>query len=130
MHPAALTCTAILGFLVFGLGFAISGLRFMQRRLSGHAEDPSDLLHRVVRAHGNATEFAPFLAVLFLYLGAHGPGATTLTLMVGATAARVLHATGLVAWPRMDRPNPLRFVGALGTYGCGIALCAILLLGA
>jgi uncharacterized protein len=127
MHVAALICTAVLGVLIFGLGFAISAARFSKRRLSGHAQDPGNFLHRLVRAHGNATEYAPFLAVLFLYLGAHSPAGTTVALIVGATVSRVLHAIGLVAWPSMDRPNPLRFVGAIGTYLCGSALCVILL---
>ena len=130
MHPAALICTAVLGALVFGLGFGVSGLRFRERHLSGHAADPRDVLHRLVRTHGNATEYASFLAVLFLYFGAHGPSGTTVALMVGATVSRVLHAAGLLAWPSMDRPNPLRFAGALGTYFCGAALCVMLLLGA
>ncbi|HWP19070.1 MAG TPA: MAPEG family protein [Burkholderiaceae bacterium] len=127
MHPVALICTAVLGALVFGLGFAISGTRFARRRLSGHPDDPRDLLHRLVRAHGNATEYAPFLAVLFLYFGAQDPDRLTVALIVGATVARVLHAAGLIAWPGMDRPNPLRFLGAIGTYLCGAALSVILL---
>jgi uncharacterized protein len=127
MHPTALICTAVLGVLVFGLGLAVSGLRFSEKRLVAHADDPHNLLHKVVRAHGNATEYAPFLAVLFLYLGAHGPSGLTVWLMVGATMARVAHAVGLIAWPSIARPNPLRFVGALGTYLCGLGLCALLL---
>ncbi|MBU6436802.1 MAG: MAPEG family protein [Betaproteobacteria bacterium] len=126
-HPLALVCTAILGLLVFGLGLAISGLRFVRRRLSGYEDDPGDLLYRFVRAHGNATEYAPFLAVLFLYLGTRGPGHTTLWLIAAATVSRVLHAVGMIAWPSVAKPNPLRFVGALGTYFCGIGLCVALL---
>lgn len=127
MHPTALICTAVLGVLVFGLGLAISGLRFSEKRLVAHSDDPHNLLHKVVRAHGNATEYAPFLAVLFLYLGAHDPSDLTIWLMVAATSARVAHATGLIAWPSIAQPNPLRFVGALATYVCGLALCVRLL---
>lgn len=128
MHPTAIACTAILGFLIFGLGVAISLLRFREHRLTGSADDPANLLHRFVRAHGNTAEYAPFLAVLFLYLGAHQPSALALWLMIGATAARVLLVLGLIAWP-LNRENPLRFVGALGTYVAGAALCALLLAG-
>lgn len=128
MHGAALICTAVLGLLVFGLGLGISALRFSLQRLSGHPDDPGDLLHKVVRAHGNATEYAPFLAALFLYLGSRSPSAVVVGLMVGATACRVAHAAGLVAWPSLARPNPLRFVGALGTYLCGLGLCLSLVL--
>jgi uncharacterized membrane protein YecN with MAPEG domain len=129
MHSAALICIAALGVLVFGLGFVISGLRFAQGRLTGHADDPGNLLHRFVRAHGNATEYAPFLAVLYLYVGSHGPSGLAVALMVGATIARFLHAIGMVAWPTMSRPNPLRFLGGIGTYLCGLGLCAVLLVG-
>lgn len=125
MHPVALICTAILGLLIFGLGLAISVLRFRTRRGSGSTGDPADLLHRVVRAHANTAEYAPFLAVLFLYLGANDPTPVALGLMIAATASRVLLVPGLIAW-RMDRPNPLRFIGALGTYLAGAALCVML----
>jgi uncharacterized protein len=126
MHTTALVCSFVLGLLVFGLGFAISGLRFLEKRLHGHSSDPNNLLHKFVRAHGNATEYAPFLAVLFLYLGAHSPSSTVLWLIIGATACRVVHAIGLLAWPSISQPNPFRFVGALGTYACGLALSASL----
>jgi hypothetical protein len=33
-----------------------------------------------------------------------------------------------VAWPSLDRANPARFVGALGTYVLGLALSIALLL--
>ena len=127
MHPIALACTALLGLLLFGLGFAISGVRFREKRLVGHSAEPGDLLHKLVRAHGNTAEYAPLLAVLFLYLGMQQPGPWTLGLMVAATVCRVLLVVGLVAWPRLDRPNPLRFVGAIGTYFAGAGLCVPLL---
>jgi len=47
---------------------------------------------------------------------------------VAATVSRVLLVIGLVAWPTLARPNPARFVGALGTYVFGAALCIALLL--
>lgn len=123
MHTTALVCTAILGILVFGLGLAVSTLRFRERRSFGYVQDPANLLHKMIRAHGNATEYAPFLAVLILYLGAQEPSAITVGLMIGATASRAAHAIGMVAWPAISRPNPFRFAGALGTYVCGFGLC-------
>ena len=122
MHTIALVCTAILGLLVFGLGLAVSVFRFRERRSMGHVDDPANMLHKLVRAHGNTTEFAPFLAVLILYLGTQAPSVVTLGLMVAATASRVLLVVGLVAWPTLARPNPARFAGALGTYIFGIVL--------
>jgi len=127
MHPIALACTAILGLLVFGLGLAVSAFRFRERQGAGHVDDPTNKLHKLIRAHGNTTEFAPFLAVLFLYLGARDPSPVILGLMVAATACRVSLVIGLVAFPTLARPNPVRFVGALGTYLLGIALSLSLL---
>lgn len=128
MHIVALICTAVLGLLLFGLGLAVSVCRFSDRRSMGYVDDPANRLHKLVRAHANTTEFAPFLAVLILYLGAHAPSAVVLGLMVAATVSRVLLVIGLVAWPTLARPNPARFVGALGTYVFGAALCFALLL--
>lgn len=124
----SLACTAALGLLLFGLGFAVSRARFARRRGSGHDDDPRDLLHKLVRAHANTAEFAPFLAVLFLAHGARGHAAWVAWAMAGATACRYLIVAGLVAWPSLDRANPVRFVGALGTYVLGVALSVALLL--
>ncbi len=40
-----------------------------------------------------------------------------------ATASRYLHAAGMLMGPSLDQVQPLRFVGALGTYLGGLALC-------
>ena len=130
MDHTALLCTAVLGLLLFGLGVVISVMRFLKKTLSGVPEDPSNVLHKVVRAHGNTAEYAPFFAVLFLYLGTRSLAPSTVWLMVAATACRVLVVIGIIAWPTMATPNPARFVGALGTYAAGIALCLALLRGA
>ncbi|MHB9841759.1 MAPEG family protein [Paraburkholderia terrae] len=119
-------CVAILGLLVFGLGLSISVMRFRGGTNSGCEPDPANPLHKLIRAHANTTEYAPFLGLLFLYLGARSPSTATLSLIVAATVCRCLLVVGLIAWPTMAKPNPLRFVGALGTYLTGIALCAML----
>ncbi|AOI97074.1 MAPEG family protein [Burkholderia sp. AU33545] len=126
IHPVALVCTTILGLLLFGLGLTVSVTRFRHTTGSGCASDPTDGLHKIVRAHGNTAEYAPFLAVLFLYFGAHDPSRAIVSLIVAATACRCLLVIGLLAWPTMGKPNPLRFIGALGTYLCGAALCVAL----
>ncbi|MCI3972631.1 MULTISPECIES: MAPEG family protein [Burkholderia] len=126
IHPVALGCTAILGLLLFGLGLVVSVTRFRCTTGSGCAPDPANGLHKIVRAHGNTAEYAPFLAVLFLYFGTHDPSRAILALIVAATACRCLLVIGLLAWPTMADPNPVRFVGALGTYLCGGALCLAL----
>ena len=45
-----------------------------------------------------------------------------LTWKLASAACRMLLVIGLVAFARMDRPNPVRFVGALGTYVTGLGL--------
>lgn len=127
MNNIAVGCVAVLGLLLFGLGLSVSMMRFRAHTNSGCADDPANLLHKLVRAHGNTAEYAPFLAVLFLFLGARSPSTVTVSLMVIATVCRGLLVVGLVAFPTMAKPNPLRFVGALGTYGAGIGLCLALL---
>jgi uncharacterized protein len=127
MNNVVLTCVAVLGLLLFGLGLSISAMRFREGTNSGCEPDPANLLHKLVRAHANTAEYAPFLALLFLYLGARSPSTATVSLIVAATACRCLLVVGLIAWPTMAKPNPFRFVGALGTYLTGVALCAMLL---
>jgi uncharacterized protein len=127
MNHIALLCVAVLGLLLFGLGLCVSVTRFRKRIGSACELDPADPLHKLIRAHANTAEYVPFLALLILYLGARSPSATAVSLMVAATACRCLLVIGLIAWPTMARPNPFRFVGALGTYLSGIALCAMLL---
>jgi uncharacterized membrane protein YecN with MAPEG domain len=129
MNTIALVCVAILGLLLFGLGMAVSGTRFQTHTVSGCLTDPTNRLNKLVRAHGNTAEYVPFFALLFLYYGAHQPSQSTLMLIVGATVSRCLIVLGLIAWPSMAKPNPARFVGGVGTYACGIALCVGLLRG-
>ena len=127
MNNIALGCVAILGLLLFGLGLLVSMMRLREHSIAGCADDPANLLHKLVRAHGNTAEYAPFLAVLFLFLGARSPSTMTVSLMIIATVCRCLLVVGLVAFPTMAKPNPLRFVGAIGTYAAGIGLCLALL---
>lgn len=120
----AIVCIALLGVLVFGLGFAVSMTRMRSQISIGHPEDPADPLHKVARAHGNAAEYNPMLAVLIGVIGARDPSTLALGLIGVVTAARYLHAAGMVLSPTLARPHPLRFAGAALTYAGGLALCA------
>jgi hypothetical protein len=72
----------------------------------------------------------PLLGLLMLVLAMRSePAAWVVWTMIIATVSRYMHAVGMVAMPTLNRPNPLRFLGALGTYVCGIALVIALLLG-
>ena len=124
----AIVCTALLGLLVFGLGIAVSLTRQSSNTAIGHGSDPTDALHKLCRAHGNAAEYAPMLAILILLVGARQPSAWMVWTFVAATLFRYLHAAGMIFPATLAAPNPLRFVGALGTYLAGIALVLAALL--
>ncbi len=119
----AVVCTALLGLLVFGLGFGVSLMRGQTGTNFGYNPDPADRMYKMVRAHGNATEYAPMLAVLMLLIGGRDPATWVLWVMWIVTASRYLHAAGMIFSPTLARPHPLRFIGAVGTYLGGLALC-------
>lgn len=124
----ATVCTALLGLLVFGLGFGVSMTRASTETVYGYDPDPTDRLYKMVRAHGNAAEYNPMLAILVLAIGARNPSAWMLGLIIAATASRYLHAIGMIISPTLNAPQPFRFVGAVGTYVCGLGLVVALLL--
>jgi uncharacterized membrane protein YecN with MAPEG domain len=121
----AVICTALLGLLVFGLGLAVSLTRGQTGTIIGANPDPTDRLYKMVRAHANATEYAPMLAVLMLFIGTHNPVAWIVWVMWIATVSRYLHAAGMIFCPTLAQPHPLRFIGALGTYLCGLILSVV-----
>ena len=121
----AVICTALLGLLVFGLGLAVSLTRGQTGTNFGANPDPADRLYKMVRAHANATEYAPMLVVLMLLIGAHNPVSWILWVMWIAMASRYLHAAGMIFSPTLAQPHPLRFIGALGTYICGLILSVV-----
>ncbi|CCE04912.1 conserved membrane hypothetical protein [Bradyrhizobium sp. STM 3843] len=122
----ATICTALLGLLLFGLGLNVSITRKRHAKGIGHDTGPTDPVHRAVRAHGNTAEYAPFFAVLFLWYAAHGAPAWINAVIVVATAARLLIVAGLLWGGPLNQANPLRAIGALFTYICGLVLAAAL----
>jgi uncharacterized membrane protein YecN with MAPEG domain len=118
----AVVCVALLGILLFGLGLLVSLRRGSEKKVSGFDADPANALNKAMRAHGNTTEYAPFLAVLFLYVGSSDPAGWVGWVIMATTLCRYLIVVGLLAGATMDKPHPLRFVGALGTYAGGVAL--------
>jgi uncharacterized protein len=123
----SIVCTALLGILLFGLGFYVSILRQRLGQIIGHGSNPVDPMHRAVRAHANTAEFAPFLAVLFLWYATHQPPVWIVATICVATASRFLLVAGLLWGASLDKPNVARFLGALLTYLCGLVLAAGLL---
>jgi uncharacterized membrane protein YecN with MAPEG domain len=121
MHMAA-ACIAVLGLLVVGLGLAVSLTRGATSTTIGFNPDPADRLYKMVRAHGNAAEYNPMLAVLILYLGMQGPAPWLQWVFIAAAVSRVLHAAGMILSPTLAKPQLLRAAGAVGTYLTGLVL--------
>jgi hypothetical protein len=122
----ALVSIGMLGVLVFGLGFAVSLARGRAEVVGAIPPDSANPLYKLHRAHANTTEYAPFLAVLFLVLGTRDPATWVLWCIGIVTLARYLLAAGLILSKSLDEPHPLRFVGAATTYLGGFALCGAL----
>ena len=118
----AVICTSLLGLLLFVMGFVVSMMRGKTETAGGVSQDPADPLYKAVRAHGNTAEYAPMAALLILYLGMQGPAIWVLWVMGIVTACRYAIAIGILMSPTMAKPQPLRFIGALGTYLGGVAL--------
>ena len=126
----AITCTALMGLLLLALGLYVSTKRGRTQQIGTTPQNPADPLFKAIRAHGNTAEYVPMLAILMLYIGAHSPAAWILWTMVIVTVCRFLIVIGIVTSPTLDRPHPLRFIGALGTYVGGLVLSVVALVGA
>ena len=123
----AIVCSAMLGLLLFALGLNVSRSRGIDKAGS-YPNDPADPFFKSMRAHANTAEYAPMLAVLMLIAGERNPGAWVLWTMGLAVASRYLIAAGILMSETLARPQPLRFIGASGTYLTGIALCVAVLM--
>ncbi|HEY7222964.1 MAG TPA: MAPEG family protein [Micromonosporaceae bacterium] len=120
----AIICTAILAAMLLLLGLNVSRMRGMTAKAGGpqFPSDPASRLLIAIRAHGNAAEYIPVLIVLFLLVGARSPAAVAIPLIIGATAARVVNAYGLLTAPSLAVQTKARLAGAAGTYLLGIGL--------
>lgn len=123
-----LICIALLAFLVIGLGFAVSSSRAKTETIYGSSNDPEDTLYQMVRAHGNTIEYAPMLALLIYILSLGVLSTWVLWCMILVTASRYIFVAGIIFPKTLAKPNPMRFIGALGTYLAGFGLCVALLL--
>jgi len=126
--PVALTAAvlgvAVLGAMLFLLGVNVSRMRGVTAKVGGSQAptDPASPLLIAQRAHGNASEYVPYLAVLFLVVGFGSPAWVAVPLIAGATLARLLHAYGMLTSPSLAQHRPAGLVGAMGTYLFGVAL--------
>lgn len=110
------------------LAIAVTVARGKYNVLAGSDEDPEHLLYQLIRAHGNQCEFVPILILLMWILGQTAQPAWVLWTVVVVTASRFLMAAGMVIPRTLAVPNPARFIGAMGTYIGGLALCFALVM--
>lgn len=124
----AIICTAILGTMVFVLGFNVSRMRGVTAKQGGSQmpTDPASPLLIAQRAHGNAIEYVPTMMLLFLLVGARSPAAVAIPLIIGGTLARLGHAYGMLTARSLAAEGKLRFGGAMATYVFGVGLAVAL----
>ena len=120
----AVLCVVAMALLIFVLGFWVSIQRGRANVITGIQTDPTSGLNKAVRAHGNAAEFVPVLAILTLYLGTQDVAAWVGWAMIVAAVSRYLTVIGFLTCKTLERPHVLKALGALGTYVAGIAMCA------
>jgi uncharacterized protein len=123
MNTLQIVCLALLGLLVFVLGANVTRHRAI-RGATGNQQptDPADRMYIAQRAHGNATEYVPTLAVLILVCATLSDGWWVDVLAVASVVARYLHAVGMLTSKTLASHGPVRDAGAMGTYLTGIAL--------
>ncbi|MEO1242865.1 MAG: MAPEG family protein [Pseudomonadota bacterium] len=126
----ALLSVGLLGLLVFLLGFNVSRERGSVLKTQHEAEaDPKSSLRKAIRAHGNCIEYAPTLSLMILAIGLAIPMLMSWqvgALMLAAVASRYIHAIGVLSGGSIHTANPMKFIGAAGTYVTGLVLSVIL----
>jgi uncharacterized membrane protein YecN with MAPEG domain len=120
-------CSAILVILYFALSLNVSRLRRSMRIGIGTGDHHSGILNKSIRVHGNAAEYVPIFVLLFLYFNSVGATGWVMWVAVAATVCRILHPLGMFMSQDLSKPQIFRFIGAVGTYACGIALGIALL---
>ncbi len=124
MSTIVIVCIAVLGALVFGLGANVTRHRAIRGADGGPQmpTDPTDRLLIAQRAHGNATEYVPTIIGLLIVCSTLTSGWWLDALAVTATAARLVHAYGMLSARSLAEHGPVRDSGAMFTYLSGLAL--------
>ena len=131
MSDIVIISIALMGGLVFALGANVTRHR-ISRGMSGGDQapsDPGDALLVAIRAHGNAAEYVPTLAVLLVVNAFLVDGWWLNALAVAALVARFGHGAGMLISGSLAKRSPLKDGGALLTYVTGLALAITALVG-
>lgn len=124
MSTTVIISIALMGIMLFLLGANVTRHRAVRGAKGGEQAptDPADALLVAIRAHGNAAEYVPTLAVLLVVCSALVDGWWLDALAVAALAARVMHALGLLASGNLAKRSTVKETGAILTYVSGVAL--------
>jgi uncharacterized membrane protein YecN with MAPEG domain len=124
MNTLQVVCIALLSLPIFVLGANVTRHRAIRGATGNQMPtDPADRMFIAQRAHGNASEYVPTLAVLILVCGVLTTDSWWVDLLaVAAVVSRYLHAIGMLTSKTLASHGPLRDAGAMGTYLTGIAL--------
>jgi uncharacterized membrane protein YecN with MAPEG domain len=114
---------ALMGIMLFLLGANVTRHRAIRGDTGNQMpSDPADRMYIAQRAHGNAAEYVPTLAVLIVVCSTLTDSWWLDTLAVAALVSRVLHAVGMLSSRTLAGHGPVRDIGAMGTYLSGVAL--------
>jgi uncharacterized membrane protein YecN with MAPEG domain len=114
---------ALMGILLFLLGANVTRQRAIRdQAATQQPTNPADPLLIAQRAHGNASEYIPTLAVLIVVCSTLTDGWWLNALAIAAATARGLHAVGLLTSGSLANHKPAGMIGAMGTYVTGLAL--------
>jgi uncharacterized membrane protein YecN with MAPEG domain len=123
MTTVPVVSIALMGVLLFLLGANVTRHRAMRGATGNQAPtDPADRMLIAQRAHGNASEYVPTLAVLIVVCVTLTDGWWLDVLAIAALASRALHALGMLTSRTLAAHGPLRDAGAMGTYLTGVLL--------
>ena len=128
MSTIQIVCIALMGVMLFLLGANVTRHRIIRGETGNQApSDPADRMYIAQRAHGNASEYVPTLAVLIV-VGATLTDSWWLdALAIAALASRALHAVGMLTARTLAGRVLVRDLGATGTYLTGVLLGVTLL---
>jgi uncharacterized protein len=123
MTTVPVVCIALLGVLLFLLGANVTRHRAIRGATGNQMPtDPADRMFIAQRAHGNASEYVPTLAVLIVVCATLTSGWWLNALAIAALSARALHAFGMLTAKTLAAHGPVRDTGAMGTYVTGVLL--------
>jgi uncharacterized membrane protein YecN with MAPEG domain len=123
MTTIQIVCIALMGVMLFLLGANVTRHRIIRGDTGNQAPtDPADRMYIAQRAHGNASEYVPTLAVLILVCATLTSSRWLDVLAVAALGFRSLHALGMLTSKTLAGPVLMRDIGATGTYLTGVAL--------